>query len=715
MSSRRILLPLACATALSALFTAPAQAASSHDRSLVVRTLASGGWKALPVSGAAVRVLRGNRVIAHSRLGSRGMAVLRTHGTVPANFRVLVSGGSVAGKPFYGTLAAEVHGYTWPETVHVDSVTTLAARYQRHHPRLSLARAEQRTKRFLSLPRSYVIGLDGRGNVEFDGRRFLGAAPPRSYDAFVGRLVGKIDRRRAKRSFAHNQPRRADLAGAHAAVTPVSGGADALEGVTEAISAGTGFFDVLEKTDEVLDFADAVMSIAGVNNDAASSAEVRELNAQLQQVEQSLAVVETAVAELRGENTESAYSELAGGVAETQSEVVSGEDTLHSAVLLAEQEGCTPTSTGNGCDEARELLTGPAGFQANIRAAGLVTPSQVNAYAEQIGGDVLPGAAAGANGLVQYGSRLTTDGQDQMFYTPEDSEQLQSIAAYWASSYSEALAIVSTYWGLDGAAPATLRNDVEQLEANAAAVPRLVPAAVEPGTVVDMVNGNMWPTEASGYGTSHPFSWFAENNNWEYSAGQWISSSGSGVTVPAWTSEEAPEIPHSDWMVAGTIQIDPMLQAVTPHGNQLEGGAVLAQSGIDRAIVTPRYEFGNEGLEVQYRDYIDGGSGCYGESSSCFWPIWVADGSTVGNFHESTGKYAGPYRYVDGTFKTDKFLDVEWAGQSLYGYDNEGTIYGNAPENSIPNLFFRSVKLGECYFYPAPGIATAGSPDCPGR
>ena len=70
------------------------------------------------------------------------------------------------------------------------------------------------------------------------------------------------------------------------------------------------------------------------------------------------------------------------------------------------------------------------------------------------------------------------------------------------------------------------------------------------------------------------------------------------------------------------------------------------------------------------------------------------------------------YGYAEGYFETDKFLDIEWAGQPLWGYDNNGTIYGNLPPSQIPALFYRSIGNGECYYLPANETPMAGSPGC---
>lgn len=145
------------------LIPAAAQAApKTHP--VVVRVLASGGWKALPVVGAKLSVRQGGKLVARGRSGSRGMTILRARRGQGA-LRVTARGGKVGGRHFAGTMSAEVRRYSWPETIHVDSVTTLANRYHGAHPNLSASKARSRTKRFLELPAGYVFGRDGTSDA----------------------------------------------------------------------------------------------------------------------------------------------------------------------------------------------------------------------------------------------------------------------------------------------------------------------------------------------------------------------------------------------------------------------------------------------------------------------------------------------------------------------------------------------------------------------
>jgi hypothetical protein len=177
-------------------------------------------------------------------------------------------------------------------------------------------------------------------------------------------------------------------------------------------------------------------------------------------------------------------------------------------------------------------------------------------------------------------------------------------------------------------------------------------------------------------------------------------------------AEGAPELPFENWAIAGTAQIDPLLEAVTvKNESQLPGEAVVEQAGMSQASITPWYPGGMTGLETNYLDAAsEVTSGCREPThSDCYWPILVHDEMIATSFHEVTQTYY----YVQGTFKTEKAFDLKWAGLPLWGFNNAHTIFGSAPIEAIPVMLYRGIGPNECYFYPAPKQATGGSPGCP--
>jgi hypothetical protein len=694
-------------------------------RGIVVRALASGGLKPLPLRGARVKVVTGDRVIARGRVGSLGMGLVGNHRRLPRTFELVVSGGRIGHRRFGGRLVTEVRGYRAPQTVHVDFVTTLAARYERAHPSFSPRRVRRSVRRFLELPGTYVIGLDGRTDVAFDGRRFLGSAGTgHHYERFVGKLVRQMGNPRAHRSFAAPGPdreHRAHKAGKGASTLSLSGARplildegnlSSLDGVTSAISSGSGFFAVLEKSATLLDFVNAGLAIDGAIESAHTQEEIEELGEQLQEVEQSLAVVQQTVDKMQRENQETAYGELAAKAEETQTAVQSGEDTLQSAAQLFIQDDCAGVGklVAGRCDEIAGLLTGKNGFMANMKATGLDTPGKVNDYAENIAGDALPAAPRGANGLIQDASKLAYGSPEKVFFTAPASQELRSAAAYWISSYTEAMSLVGTYWALDGANQLTLENDVDQVEEFAAGMPAAVPDSLE-GEAVDAENGMMVST-LLGRGTLSPSYGELAAGTWGYdtTSDRWVSSDGLELRPTGFLEGG---LTFSNWQVAGVNQVHTLQAQV---GGGLAGEAIVSQTAMPPGIFNPSYPadgwiYQGSGLEYEYMlaggEGEGPGPGCIGSAWTCVWAVW--DGNReITDVHRSRGSYL----YEDGSFEVPVY-DLKWYGYPLWGFDNSRTIYGGEPIEDIPFLFYRQVGPGECYYYPV-NVPAGGSPGCPG-
>ncbi len=109
------------------------------------------------------------------------------------------------------------------------------------------------------------------------------------------------------------------------------------------------------------------------------------------------------------------------------------------------------------------MLVGRYGFSFNLLEEHFNTPAQLNSFAELIAGGTLPRVPGNVQGLLQYGSALTTYDDHQVFFTNGDSEEMQSVAAYWTSIYTEGLAVIAVDWQAEGGSPAAPRNDVEQV------------------------------------------------------------------------------------------------------------------------------------------------------------------------------------------------------------------------------------------------------------
>ncbi len=584
-----LFLSLIAVLAFAVVGAGSAQAAAARgDTSVVIRGLGSGGWRTQPVRGARVRVFHGDRLVGRGAVGAQGMALVRARVRPGSALRVEVSGGRVGRHRFRGHLTADVAGYRFPRTVFVDPVTTLASRYAAAHPNLSARSVRRRTKRFLELPGFYVIGRDGRTDVSFDGRRFFataGSGP--GFDRFVAQLVRQMGKGKSHRSFAHLAHPVLSAGQAAAAAVEVGAGDGGLAVLSEAILKGEGVFKMLDDPDTVMDFANLVLAISGSEAQNAMRQELAEMKKQLEQIQQSIALVQATVEDLQHENQGSAYSQAVAGVEEAKEAVTSAEVSLESAAGLSTEEGCLGQSPGPRCGEIAGMITGPAGFMENFSSSGLKTPAQLNSLATKIGGDAVPSAPAGFEGVIQFASALTTGGTNQLFYREADSEHLREAVASWVTSYTEALGLAASYWRLEGANQATVETDVKQTSQDAESMPASLPKPLPAGTAIDMTHGQMWSTALSGQGTTTSSYGTLAGQAWEYRGQPEEWESAGGLTLGGFGGGSGGKLPFANWNIAGNPQLETLLGSVVPQGSELAGEAVRAQAEFEWGTILP--------------------------------------------------------------------------------------------------------------------------------
>jgi hypothetical protein len=699
-------------------------------RAVIVRVLGSGGWRPMPVRGGRVSVVVDGRVAAKGRVGSRGMAMLGHFRRLPREFQVIIDGGRIGHRRLGGSMLADVHGYRRGQTVHVDFVTTLVAGYRMAYPGLSPRKARHTVRRFLRLPAYYEIGIDGRSNVAFDGRRFLARSGTGArYRHFVDKLVRKMHDPRERMSFARarksGKGQRRQKSSTRALSLGVGRRGSGLDrarpvgasqgNLAEAIVKGTGIFGVLGNSVNLLEIAEGGLAIYDAVEAAETRAELEQISAQLQEVEQSIALLQETVEKMRREGHEENYSARAAEVAETRAEVKSAADSLASATETSIQENCTSPSVPHGpkCAEIQGLLMGPDGFSYNMAATGLTTPAAVNAYALRIAGDALgEEAAPGELGLIQLASRLVTE--EPTFFTPTDSTRLRAASAYWISSYTEALSLAATYWALNGANKLTLETDIGQVKGNAAAMPKAIPSELKEATV-STADGRMWSIEAAGAGTTEtPFAKLSAAQ-WEFEpkAEEWQSANGLSLKL---LGAGKGEFGFSNWKIAGLPQLAGLREVVAERQEGSAGPELIEKAEFSEAMLRPKYSYTYQGetatgrgVNIIFYAYpLE--IGCEGSKYPCVWPVLIGD-ETISGFNQPLGVWEeAAYRphpwYVEECEEGCKV--PRWGYAPGYGE----TLYGADPIASIPYLFYREVGNNECYYYPAPGVPKAGSPGC---
>ena len=99
------------------------------------------------------------RLLARPKRSRNGAVIFRL-GRVPKTLRAVVTGGRADGKPFRGKMLAQVRGHRSGDFVLVSPATTVLARYQIRHPKLSARTAHARVRRYLGVPAGYTLAHD---------------------------------------------------------------------------------------------------------------------------------------------------------------------------------------------------------------------------------------------------------------------------------------------------------------------------------------------------------------------------------------------------------------------------------------------------------------------------------------------------------------------------------------------------------------------------
>jgi hypothetical protein len=134
----------------------------------------------LPLANATVTVLNATgQQVAQGTTNEYGALIVGLD-KLPDDFKVVATGGTMSGKPFIGSLKAEVEAYTTIDanpSITVTPVSTIVAAYRERNPDLSVAEAMTTVKAQLGMPNTLDIdsNLQGTGDY-FDNAAFYAAA-----------------------------------------------------------------------------------------------------------------------------------------------------------------------------------------------------------------------------------------------------------------------------------------------------------------------------------------------------------------------------------------------------------------------------------------------------------------------------------------------------------------------------------------------------------
>ena len=126
---------------------------------------------------------------------------------LPADFRIVVAGGTAGGKAFDGELRREVRGWKAGDAkIMIDLGTTLASHYLEAHPEAGVAGAEAAVKAHLAIPAAVALGSPEAAK-RFDGAAYLAAPPAEGgLKAEMAAALAQIDAAKANAGAAMPDP-----------------------------------------------------------------------------------------------------------------------------------------------------------------------------------------------------------------------------------------------------------------------------------------------------------------------------------------------------------------------------------------------------------------------------------------------------------------------------------------------------------------------------
>lgn len=136
------------------------------------------------------------RLLARPKRSRNGAAVFRLD-RVPGTLRAVVTGGRADGKPFRGTMLAQVRGHRSGDFILVSPATTVLARYQIRRPKLRTGTAHAHVRRYLGVPAGYTLAHDSHfaepADLRFSGVKLIRTARANGgFDRYVKRLSGRV-------------------------------------------------------------------------------------------------------------------------------------------------------------------------------------------------------------------------------------------------------------------------------------------------------------------------------------------------------------------------------------------------------------------------------------------------------------------------------------------------------------------------------------------
>ena len=261
-----------------------------------------------PISDARIRVLTtGGKEIADRPAATEkgGTFYIRVR-NLPADYRVVVTGGRDGGRPFKGELRTEVRRDSGA-AVHLSPVSTVVSHHLASHPAGGPEAAEDRVMRQLQVP----AGIDAEdlrlGNRFFSGRAFVREA--RRREGGINELTRKVASDAGAKGTPHPYGDTNPI--------PITSGGPAEDFLKSLIDSAA------EKLKD--EAAGWVLAQLGIGGSGLTDAELVKINAQLAAISQQLTEIKAQLGEISADLKQLGYDQIVDGLPLSKIDHVQGE------------------------------------------------------------------------------------------------------------------------------------------------------------------------------------------------------------------------------------------------------------------------------------------------------------------------------------------------------------------------------------------------------
>jgi hypothetical protein len=385
---------------------------------------------------------------------------------LPSQFQVVATDGRRAGKPFRPTLRATVDGYTSPETIYVNTVSTVVAAYLDRHPTLAVPEAELAVAKLLDVPADDPAATVAASGATVNQTKLLAAAEDHGgLRAYATKL--------AEQAAAGDTTR-------HFRAKGVGGAGSVAAWAFEALRARANDPECIKNPKlpkcNDLPFGDVLRFFASPTEKA-----LADISNKLEEIAKQLADLQSVTREIKAAVDQNTYNNIVGFM---RPEVV----TQAVQTLDEVTKNCGKSQSSRYC--ATELgdnsATNPGALRLQIRA-NLIDSGVLKGLPERVSG------AQGTTGVMDVWPTVVRNRAGR-FFRAKDSKLLRDGFEYFYGLEVSAMTLATNYWRWEERAEANVQADINGYDKSVKAQQAIFsPLPVD--TTIDLTTKRMWSTQ----------------------------------------------------------------------------------------------------------------------------------------------------------------------------------------------------------------------------